>query len=271
MSRRSQSPLRDNELLAMLVDDPGLLAVADALVASHAVSDAKSQARLHRRQLWLAAAVIASLVAALAATPALGLVRDIIPFWGAPKAPQPVVVEFASMNTGAPAGMSPQAVADETRAIGQFYFAGRNHTLWAAPTKDGGFCIEWAGGWGGCDTERSTDLVWNGDLVLPADVPQPSTKGRTIAQIAAEAAKLRHQAVPRWISGYVNSAHVHDVAITFSDGTTVKPQITWVSAPINEGFFAYDIPPQQQTTNDHLLNVVALDKHGQVIQQQPLR
>ena len=111
----------------------------------------------HLRVLVAAAAVVAGLVAALLATPALGLVRDIIPFWGAAKAPQPVVIEFASMNTGAPAGMSPRAVAGETREIGQFTFAGRSHTLWIAPAKDGGFCFEWIGGWGGCDTERSSE------------------------------------------------------------------------------------------------------------------
>ena len=224
----------------------------------------------HLRVLVAAAVVVAGLVAALLATPALGLVRDIIPFWGAAKAPQPVVIEFASMNTGAPAGMSPRAVAGETREIGQFTFAGRSHTLWIAPAKDGGFCFEWIGGWGGCDTERSSDLVWNGDLVLPEGVPQPSTTGRTVAQIAAEAAKLHRQAVPRWISGFVSSPRVHDVKITFTDGSTIQPSITWVSTPINAGFFAYEIPAQKQTKDDHLVTVQALDSNGHVVAEQPL-
>lgn len=265
MTRRS--PLRDNELLTMLADDPGLLAVADALAVRRAVPAAKPRRHLHR--LSLLAATAAALVA-LAATPALGLVRDIIPFWGAAKAPQPVVVEFASMNTGAPAGMSPQAVANETRDIGQFSFAGRSHTLWIAPAKDGGFCLEWTDGWGGCKTDTTATLVWNGDLILPADVPQPSTKGWTPAQIAAEAGKLHNQAVPRWISGYVTAGQAHAVEITFSDGTTITPPITWVSAPINAGFFAYDIPPQEQTTDDHLINVQALDSKGHLVAEQPL-
>ncbi len=224
----------------------------------------------HRRSLVVAVAVVAALVAALAATPALGLVRDIIPFWGAAKAPQPVVVEFASMNTGAPAGMSPQAVAGETREIGQFSFAGRSHTLWVAPAKDGGFCLDWTEGWGGCVTNTTTNLSWSGDLIVPADVPQPSTNGWTLAQIAAEALKLHHEAVPRWISGYINSAHAHDVKITFTDGTTIQPPITWVSAPINAGFFAYDIPLREQTKDDHLINVQALDSKGHVVAEQPL-
>lgn len=261
-----------------MTDADGLLAMRFA--ATHEGEDdadwndvlRRRQPRRDRRLRILVAgvAVVAGLIAALLATPALGLVRDIIPFWGATKAPQPVVIEFASMNTGAPAGMSPQAVADETREIGQFAFAGRSHTLWIAPSKDGGFCFEWIGGWGGCDTERSSGLVWNGDLVLPEGVPQPSTAGRTVAQIAAEAAKLHRQAVPRWISGYVNSARVHDVKVTFTDGTTIEPPITWVSAPINAGFFAYDIPPQEQAKDDHLINVQALDSSGHVVAEQPL-
>lgn len=262
----------------MITDADGLLAVRFAATRDEeddsdwndVLGRRQPKRDRHLRVLLAAVAGVLGLVAALTATPALGLVRDIIPFWGAAKAPQPVVVEFASMNTGAPAGMSPQAVAGETRELGQFSFAGRSHTLWVAPAKNGGFCLEWTEGWGGCVTNTTTDLSWSGDLEVPADVPQPSTKGWTLAQIAAEALKLHHEAVPRWISGYVNSARVREVTVTFTDGTTIKPEITWVSAPINAGFFAYDIPPKEQTKDDHLINVQALDSEGHVVAEQPL-
>ncbi len=47
--------------------------------------------------------------------------------------------------------------------------------------------------------------------------------------------KARSLAVPAWISGYVSAPDVRDVAIKFSDGTTIHPEIVWVSEPINAG------------------------------------
>lgn len=230
-----------------------------------------SQRRVVTRRRLLLLAGAAAFVVVLTATPALGLIRDVLPFWSAPKAPENVQVEFSSMNTGAPARMSPQALAGDTREIGQFRFGGRTHTLWVAPAKQGGFCFEWVGGWGGCNTIGDT-FAWNGDLVIPAGVAAPSTATDATPVERLKAVEEGHKlAVPTWISGYALTARVHDVAISFSDGTIVHPQITWVSAPINAGFFAYDIPARYQTKDDHLVSVTALDVNGAVVKEQPLR
>lgn len=219
----------------------------------------------------------AALVAVLVVAPAFGLMRGVLPFFGAPKAPQSVQVEFASMNTGAPAGMSPQAVADNTREIGQFSFAGRLHTLWVAPSKRGGFCFEWIGGWGGCTASTPDPLTWNGDLVIPAGVaapamPAPSkhVAGPLSAADSAAIMKARSLAVPTWISGYVRASDAQDVVIKFSDGTTVHPQIVWVSEPIGAGFFSYAVPAKYQTEANHLVAVAALTAAGATVKEQPL-
>jgi hypothetical protein len=222
----------------------------------------------------------AALVAVLVVAPAFGLIRGVIPFFDAPKAPQPVQVEFASMNTGAPSGMSPQAIADNTREIGQFSFAGRMHTLWVAPTKQGGFCFEWIGGWGGCTAPTPDPLTWNGDLVIPAGVPAPSmpapsqlshVAASVMAADVAAMLKARSLAVPTWISGYVSASDAQDVMIKFSDGTTVHPEIVWVSQPIGAGFFSYEVPAQYQTEANHLVAVDALTAGGAIVTEQPLR
>jgi hypothetical protein len=219
----------------------------------------------------------AALVAVLVVAPAFGLIRGVIPFFDAPEAPEPVQVEFASMNTGAPAGMSPQAIADNTREIGQFSFAGRVHTLWVAPTKLGGFCFEWIGGWGGCTAPTPDPLTWNGDLVIPPGVSAPSMPGPTqhvaASVMAADVAamlKARSLAVPTWISGYVNASDAQDVVIRFSDGTTVHPQIVWVSKPIGAGFFSYDVPAKYRTEANHLVTVAALTAAGETVKEQPV-
>ena len=42
-----------------------------------------------------------------------------------------------------------------------------------------------------------------------------------------------------------------------------------VSAPINAGFFAYDIPSDQQSSADHATEVDAYDESGNVVSEQP--
>ncbi len=230
---------------------------------------ASSQAR-RRKHLLVPVLGLAAVLAVLVVAPAFGLLRGVVPFFGSPKAPESVQLDFASMNIGAPAGMSPQAIAGETRRIGEYQFAGRSHTLWVSPTKANGFCFEWMDAWGGCNV-GSYELSWSGDLVLPAGVAEPTIPpGSTqTAAVAAAILKAHEEAVPAWISGYVSSA-ADDVEISFSDGTTVHPEITWVSAPINFGFFAYDIPASQQTQEDHLLNVQARAADGRLVAEQPL-
>ena len=71
--------------------------------------------------------------------------------------------------------------------------------------------------------------------------------------------------VPLWVTGSAISPTVSDVVIRFSDGSSVHPHIVWVSAPINAGFFAYDIPNDQQSSEDHATEVDAYDQNGKLV------
>jgi hypothetical protein len=191
------------------------------------------------------ALVAAALVAAIAvATPARALVRGILPFWDQPTAPQSVQVQFFSLNAGAPRGMSPHAVAGETREAGRFAFGGSTKTLWVAPARNGGFCSLWlpAGG-GGC-----------------------STSGHPLSTGA-----LLRVGRPAWVTGDATAPSVGDVVIRLSDGSTVQPRIVWVSAPISAGFFAYDVPAAQQTSRVHVTAVDAYDRNGRLVAHQIFR
>jgi hypothetical protein len=239
---------------------------------------APSPRNMVRKRPRIRTAVLAgaALVAVLLVAPAFGLIRDVLPFFDAPKAPEPVQVEFASLNTGAPAGMSPQAIADNTRKIGQFSFAGRTHTLWVAPTKQGGFCFEWTDGLGGCDVDGTNPLSWSGELVVPPGVetptiPAPTHAGLLPNPIAAGINKAHSLAVPAWISGYVNATAAQEVVIKFSDGSTIHPPVVWVSKPIGAGFFSYDVPAKYQTETNHLVAVDALAADGTTVNEQTLR
>ena len=79
-----------------------------------------------------------------------------------------------------------------------------------SPTEGGGFCYTWTDAVGGCDQLGTTPLgiSWGPDRVV----------------------------------GTVASAYVSTVKIVFDDGTVTRPDITWISAPINAGFFLYAVP-----------------------------
>jgi hypothetical protein len=201
---------------------------------------AEPQHRPRPRRLVWALAAAAPLAAVLFATPAWGLVRGILPFWDQPRAPQPVQIAFSELNLGFPPGMSPQAVSGETRDVGRFDFGGSTHTLWVAPAKNGGFCSLWLPqGGGGC-----------------------STSGKPLSTGA-----LLRGGFPEWINGDA-AGPAADVVIRFSDGATARPQVIWVSAPIDAGFFAYEVPAAKQTSRAHVTAVDAYDRGGRLLAHQ---
>lgn len=173
------------------------------------------------RPIMGAVVTLAALAAVVAATPAWALVRDVVPFWNQPVASPPDQRAFAELNVGAPSGMSPDVVAGETREVAHGTFGGMTRTLWVAPAKDGGFCFLWSPGGGGCNTGADPiPLGWVG-MSFPQSLPGSQYAGM------------------EWVAGFAMSPAVSDVVIRFSDGSSVHPELTWVSAPINAGFFAY--------------------------------
>jgi hypothetical protein len=234
LSRANPVSLDDARRLAEELGLP-----ARVLAARRGTSEPGHRAR-PRRLVWaLAAAVL--LAAVVVATPAWGLVRGVLPFWDQPTAPQSVQVQFFSLNAGAPRGMSPRAVAGETREVGRFTFGGSTRTLWVAPARNGGFCSLWlpAGG-GGC-----------------------SISGHPLSTGA-----LLRRGKPAWVTGDVIAPGAGDVVVRFSDGSTVHPRIVWVSAPIDAGFFAYDVPAGEQTSRVHVTAVDAYDRKGRLLAHQ---
>jgi len=220
--------------------------------------------RTRRRALLVVAAALVLLVAILVATPAWALIRDVLPFWDQPTAPQSVQLEFSSLNLGAPPGMSPEAASGDTREIGRFTFGGSTRTLWAAPAKNGGFCVLWlprAGG--GCST-AGLPLSTGAMLVLPHAPTEPAQTPFTPGQIRT----LMRKGVPEWITGDAIAGAVDDVVIRFSDGHAVRPRIVWVSAPIDAGFFAYEVPADEQSSRVHVTAVDAYDGKGRLVRHQ---
>jgi hypothetical protein len=74
--------------------------------------------------------------------------------------------------------------------------------------------------------------------------------------------------VPEWITGDALSTAVSNVVIRFSNGTSVRPRIVWVSAPIEAGFFAYDVPSGRRTSRIHVTGIDAYDRSGTLVKHQ---
>jgi hypothetical protein len=94
-------------------------------------------------------------------------------------------------------------------ALAAFRSAVADRTLSISPSKRDGFCYEWMGEARGCESKMAPlGASWR--------------KGRVI--------------------GAFSSTYVSSVTIRFADGTSAKPDISWISAPVNAGFFLYKIP-----------------------------
>jgi hypothetical protein len=215
--------------------------------------------RVGRLRLVLAVALPALVTVIVA--PAFGVGRGVLPFLSGERAPTPVTTDFASLSTGAPPGMDPGVIAAETRKVGVWRFEGKSHTLWVAPTRAGGFCFEWTQAVGGCDREGTVPLSPTGAM---ATMRLPGG-GEREAVLKAHA-----DGIPIWVAGHVSAKYADSVEIRFEDGSVSRPAITWVSAPINAGFFAYDIPADRRVIGHRAVSVAALDSHGNRVTEVPL-
>jgi hypothetical protein len=111
--------------------------------------------------------------------------------------------------------MDPRVTAGETRRIGVF----GGQVLWVAPTKAGGFCYVWEEESGGCDEFGAIPLnvTWSGG-------------------------GSRERVLAHGVEGFVRVRWADEVEITLDDGTTVHPQVIWISPPIDAGSFFYRAP-----------------------------
>jgi hypothetical protein len=123
------------------------------------------------------------------------------------------------------------------------------HTLYVAPREDGGFCYLWTDYGGSC-----------------AD-PEDAGKATTHPGARPLGLEWLENDYAGFVDGWVRT-DAKTVEARFADGTTASIPVTWVSAPIDAGFFAYIVPAAHQTRADALASVVALDADGNVVGRQ---
>lgn len=196
--------------------------------------------RLRRRRRGPVAIAAAAVVAALAVTPAFGLHSTVLDFLSGDPAPAKIRLDFERMGIGAPRGMDPKVIPGQTRRV-PLEGDGAEHRLWVAPTSAGGFCFLWENQAGGCRAKReggAVSVTWLGNQWMER------------------------------VYGSVISEEGERVELRYADGAVADAPVTWVSPPIDAGFFFVDVPEGHEAPDTRLIEVVLLDGDGEVVERQ---
>ncbi|MDQ1448314.1 MAG: hypothetical protein QOC79_1285, partial [Actinomycetota bacterium] len=205
-----------NEVLALSNDGSGRTAHKRAGVSVFAST------KRRRVALLLVAAVLLAILAA----PALGLAPPFLDFFSSKHASKRVVHSFALLNVGAPRGMSPNVISGETRRVTTYRLSnGKTMPLWVAPTRKGGFCAVFGSG-GGCTPIRPLAASRNHD--------QPGDRNAAAIGLGIYGARV--------LAGYVFDTRIARIEVRFRHAAAARVSLLWVSKPINAGFFFYEIP-----------------------------
>jgi hypothetical protein len=205
---------------------------------------------LRRHARWLApvAAVVAG---AAIATPALGLHRELVDFLRSDRAPEPVRLQFASLDVGAPPGMESEVIPGETRKVMTVRADGKTRVLWVAPTRKGGFCYLWTEDSGGCAADRA----------------EYERKRVVVGATWAVDGNDGPEAVTR-VGGWVLAPSAERLEVEYEDGGRDEVRLIWVSEPIDAGFFYHAVPAEHRRLGRRVVAVLALDADGGVLDRE---
>jgi hypothetical protein len=203
--------------------------------------------RARRRRTLTAALVVVGAV--VVAAPGFGLGRYAIDWLSADPAPDRVQLDFAQLGVGAPKGMDPGIVPNAARKVTVVTLSDGPHTLWVAPTKSGGFCETWSGLWGGCRSRQA-----------PAGLPEPGDSdlrswelGMTVQQVEGATTRL---------GGSLLAPDAVRLIVDYEDGASDEIPFTWVSPPIDAGFYIYEVPDEHRAFGHRAAVLRAVDAEG---------
>ncbi len=244
------------DAVANQIDDGEWRDVLARARAAHSPVRRRDTALRGRAPIGLALAGAVAVVALTVSAAAFGWPGAFVDFFKARPAPESVEAFFRAHDAALPHGVSPNATVGQAREVMTASFDANNaaptnpteHTLYVAARTDGGFCFLWTDYGGGCaDPEDAA-----------AATTDPGARPLGVEWLAGDYATFT--------DGYVRG-EAQTVEARFADGSSVSIPVTWVSAPIDAGFFAYVVPPAHQTTDNALSSVVALDGNGKVVGQ----
>jgi hypothetical protein len=205
-------------------------------------SEVRRRAKRGRRRQQASVMLVLAGVVAIGIASAYAFGHPIVDFGSAPKGPQKVVNDFGSLEVGAPAGMAPGVLPEEARRITAVRIDGKEHVLWVAPTKQGGFCESWSQFMGGCRADRH----------------------------AAYARRIDVGGNQNVLAGSFFQESGSRLELEYADGATDEIPFVWVTAPIEAGFYLFRVPDAHRVDGYRPTSIRLLDEDGKVIAEEPI-
>jgi hypothetical protein len=223
---------------------------------SRRAASARSRPVLDLRRSRLALVVLG--LALLGAAPALALFGGVLDFEDADVASPAVQQRFGDLFvSGAPPRMDPRVQPMSTRKVRDYDLPDGRHTLWVAPTAGGGFCALFTDFTGGCIASRT------------APVPRMTSATEINPWRVNTTAAFIHPGPPgpTTIGGHVLVPFPATLELVYEDGDTEPIPLTFVSKPIDAGFFLFAIPQKHRAQGHLPARLVLRDHRGDVVAQ----
>lgn len=227
-------------------------ALATALVS--AMTASLPRPRRARPYILIAAAAA---IAFVIAVPALGLPQRITNlFESGERAPAHTEKLFSTLDRGAPPGLETHVLPSTARkAFTALLPEGATATLWLAPTSKGGYCelidlfradgASRGGAGPGC-TDRNGEPGF-GMIALGPVSREGVLEG------------------PLVVHGHAQNKEATAARIRFENGTSVDRPLTWISEPIDAGFFVFGVPPANWRSGRLPLDAQFVDASGMLL------
>jgi hypothetical protein len=136
--------------------------------------------------------------------------------------------------------MAPGVLPHEARRITTVTIDGKQHVLWVAPTKKGGFCEEWSDLTGGCRADRHDGFAERIEVGYGGSGPD-SLNGSFFRSAAAR------------------------LELAYADGTTDDIPFVWLTAPIDAGFYLFRVPDAHRVDGHRPTEVRLYDTDGKLL------
>jgi hypothetical protein len=217
----------------------------------HLVAEITATPGRGQRRLALAMATV-TMLGVLVAAPAFGLHRDVLDFLSSEPASERVQLEFARLDVMAPPGMRRGVIPGEARKVTEVTRRGKRHVLSVAPTTKGGYCFQWTNLFGSCY-----------DPAEFAAVPRVGPPGDVDAHLL-RAIFIADETV-HLVGGHLRAAETERLELEYADGDRVEIPVTWVSEPIDAGFYLFDVPDEHRRPETRAEALIARKADGEVI------
>jgi hypothetical protein len=170
--------------------------------------------------------------------------REVVDFFSAEPAPEPIQLDFAKMGARARIELGPGRATAEAREVIAVLVDGKRRPLWVAPMESGGFCYRWHH-FGSCGR-----------------MPQQDEFRRKLAL-----GWLEGLHGPPYFAGHVLDPDINRLELQYADGQRIDLPYVWVSKPIDAGFTAFGVPDKQQRAGHGAVAVVAYSGDGREVER----